>query len=695
MKKLLVCLVTALFCLALAVPALAASTFVFTEKSVNLFEGESIQTVLKREGIYEEEGEITYTSSKPAVATVSEDGTITAVSKGQADISAVMTRDGKRVGQNPARIRVNVLRAVKKVTLNTTKLAVYDPDDPTVTELLWEPPMNQVIVIPAGTGVTLSTTCTPEDASSRQVAYTSSDAGVVKVSGANLKAIQKGECDLTIESVQNPEVTETFRVLVIQPVKKITVDAGDKKVAAGSNLQLSAACSPENASIQKVTWTSKHPAIATVDENGVVTGLKRGQATIVATATDGSRTAGSVTVNVTQPVESIVFSQNEIPVIVGRSVQTRATIQPSNASDRSVTWNSSDETNATVRNGQNTGKKAGTCTVYCTSNSNPEVAGSITVIVSQLVTKIENSNDPAELNLLVGQQTMTRWTVLPDDATNKGLTYKSQHPKVATVDANTGLVTAIGRGTATITATAADQSRKQGTVRVNVIQPVTGVSFQRALYYVQRGSGTTLKAVVEPRNANNQRVMWSTDNEWVASARSNGTNTGRIAGNGLGTAMITATTEDGGYTAVTQVRVGNFNEAVMIEELYVVDDTTIKIALRNMSQDITLENIHYRIDCYDIEGNPMVCNADGVSTFFEGDYPFVLGPLERTAHGAFRFRNYVIPQKLGRVVLTVVSWRDTNGITWNISEENQVKTDWFAYSPYQPPANQDYGEGVG
>ena len=56
-----------------------------------------------------------------------------------------------------------------------------------------------------------------------------------------------------------------------------------------------------------------------------------------------------------------------------------------------------------------------------------------------------------------------------------------------------------------------------------------------------------------------------------------------------------------------------------------------------MSQDLTLENIHFRIECFDLDGNPMICNTDGESTFFEGDYPFVLAPYERTAHGAFRF----------------------------------------------------------
>ena len=317
-KKCLIWSLVLALCLSIAAPALAANVFLFTEKNISVFEGASVQTALRREGNYAGDGEITYSSARTNVATVAEDGTITGVNKGQTEITASLIRNGKRVGQ--ARTTVKVLRAVQKVTLNTNRLSVYNPDDPAVTSLLREPTDHQVLVLPAGTTITLSTTCTPEDASNRQISYTSSDAGVAKVTNTSLRAMQRGECDLTVASVQNPEVTETFRVLVIQPVKKIQIDAGSRKVAAGSTLQLKAICSPENASITSVTWTSKNPNIATVDENGVVTGLKKGSANIVATAADGSKISATAFLTVTQSVTSISFAQDNIPVVAGRTV---------------------------------------------------------------------------------------------------------------------------------------------------------------------------------------------------------------------------------------------------------------------------------------------------------------------------------------------------------------------------------------
>ena len=687
-KRLMICLLAAVFCLGVAVPALAANTFLFTEKIITLFEGESAQTALKREGNFDGEGEIVYTSSRETIATVSADGMITAIAKGRADVYASLMRNGKRVAR--ATIAVNVLRAVTKVTLNTTKLSVYDPDDPAVAGLLKEPTAHQVLVIPAGGSASLVTTCTPETASSRKVVYSTTDAGVARLAGTTLRAVQRGECELTVASEQNPEITETFRVLVIQPVKKIQFEDGKKEVAAGSTLQLTAVCAPDNASITGVTWMSQNPTIATVDENGTVTGLKKGNAKITATATDGSRTAGSVIVRVTQPVTMITVKTPEIQVTVGKSAQAKATAQPDTASDRKLVWSSSDETIATVNSyGVITGKKAGTCIVTCTSNSNPDVTGTVTVTASQPVTKIENANEPEELSLLTGQTVQTRWNVQPADATDKTLTFKSRHPRVVTVDAN-GVVTAVGRGTATVEATAKDGSRKQGSVRITVIQPVTGVEVQQQRYYVQWGRSSQIRAIVQPRNANNQQVYWSSEDEGIASVRSTATSTGSIYGVAYGTTTVTAWTEDGGFSASAEVRVGNFIEAVLVEELYVDSQNNIQISLRNMTQDLTLGSISYRIECFDTEGNPFVCNTDGVSMYFDGEYVYGLPPMGRTYYGYFTSRNCAIDRMLGGITLTITGWQDAEGNAWQIPDNEQVRNTWnmnnYNYNP---------GEGVG
>lgn len=678
-KRTLAGLSALILCLMLALPASAANRFAFRDRSITLAEGESFTAELLREGSYSGEGEITYASGKPNVAVVDASGVITAVSKGQTTVSATLRRNGKRVGQ--ANMTVQVTRPVTKVTLNTQKLNVYEPDDPAVVDLLREPVEERILAVPAGTTVSLTAVCTPENASNRRVTFTSSDAGVVRISNnQSLRALQQGECTLTIASVSDPEVTETWHVLVTQPVKKITVTAGSRNVAAGSTLALQAVCSPDNASIKTVTWSSRQPAVATVDADGVVTGLKKGTVVITATAADGSNAKGSVTINVTQPVTTLQMKQDVITVDTGRSRQAQVNVLPASASDKGLSWESSDEGVATVENGRITGRKAGECFVTCASRSNPEVSAEIRVVVSQPVTKVEILNRKEELNIRVGESVQLAWNLLPEDVSNPAVTFRSNHAKIAAVDAG-GLVTGISRGTATIFVTAADGSKKQAGVKINVIQPVTGVSMQQPLYYVQRGGTATVKASVEPRNASNQKVYWSSEDEWICAVSSAGTSTGRVQGLTAGTSLITAMTEDGGYTASAMVRVGNFNEAVMVEDLRVSGGNLLQIVLRNMSSDLELDTIWFRVECFDESGAPMVCNTDNTSTFFEGSYAWRLDPLARSTDAGFRFQNDMISQPLGAVVLTVVGWRDANGITWNIPESEQLPRQWNSLFP--------------
>ena len=675
-RKIRIGLLTVLACLLAVMPALAAGVFLFAEKSITLSEGDTFQTTVRREGAYDGDGDIVYTSSKPGIAAVDEYGVVTGVSKGDAIIYATLMRGGKKVGR--CQMNVKVTRPVTKVTLSTAGLAVYEPDDPTIEGLLREETGYRVIAVAAGASVNLNAVCTPPDASNRAIRFETSDAGVARVvNNKVLRAMQRGECELTLISADDPEITESFTVVVTQPVKTIQITADRKAVSNGGTVSLSAICSPANASIKDVVWESRTPQIATVDANGTVTGLKRGNAIIAATAADGSGAKATISIAVVQPVTNLWISPDTIQVTTGRTAQAKVTVSPTDASDKTVDWYSSDTGVATVVNGRITGQRAGMCEITCASRTNPEITASATVIVSQLVTKIECVNRKEELNLRVGERLQLQWAVYPQDVTNAGVTFKSAHPKIATVDAN-GVVTALNRGTATIYITAQDGSKKQAACKVNVIQPVTGVEMQKPLYYVQLGWSGNVRAVVQPRNANNQKVLWSSMDEGIATIRSNGTSTGSVQGQRTGRTTITAYTEDGGFTATADVRVADFNAAIMVEGLDVNAANQIRIVLRNMSNDLVMQNIYYKIECYDLSRNPMICNTDGVGTSFTGSYPFALNPRERTIHGCFRFQDYYIDRQLGIVVLTVTGWKDADGVTWTIPESERIPRQWVS-----------------
>ncbi len=668
--------------------ALAADVFRFEDKSLELFEGDSLQAVLVREGGPAEEGTLTWSSSNEKAATVSQEGLVTALKKGKATVKVVLKTEKRSWSAN---LSVNVLRRVTAVTLNTGRLQIYRPEDPAVKDLLRAETTRDVIVIPAGRSVELRATCTPEDASSRKVDFISSDERVLKAGNTSARAIQAGECELTVQSEQNPEVRQVFHVLVIQPVTKVNVTSPEgKTVGIGRSLALKAETSPANASISEVTWRSRNEQVATVDANGVVTGKKKGTVTIEADAADGSGRSDAVAITVTQLAEQITLREESLYLAAGQLGYAHATVLPMDTNDKGIVWSSTDNQIATVTaGGQVKGLRRGECTIIAASKTNPEVYAELPVEVIQRVTSIEFPG--GQVSLPIRTTAQLTWQVLPEDATIKGVTFSSSNRNVATVDSK-GLVTGLKRGTSTITATATDGSNRKGQVRVTVTQPVEGISIQYQVYHVQLERSLNIKAILSPSNANNQNVHFTMGDEYIATVKDR-KNIGTVRGWHEGTTTITGTSEDGGFSATAEVRVADFNRAIVVDDLYLEGDN-IRISLRNRG-NFTVDRVYFTVETFDDQGQPLVCNADGVSNFFEGSYRYQLGPEERSQHYVFNFGDYVQPlTPIMTVRLTVTGWRDTEGYTRNIPEEDRPSQTFNRFVPGSVPGGY-YGNGNG
>ena len=708
-KRLVFALAVLLVCLAAAAPAWAADVFRYSAESVQVFAGESVTPELIRDGAFAE-GDVTYSLNK-TIATVDENGTVsTGSTLGEMWLTASLIRDEKTV--RTAKTKVIICRKVEKVVLDTKGLQVYEADDANIAPLLQGGGEDdaaetgedtaagyRILVLPAGKKFWPRAAVLPEDVANahKKVTFETSDPAILLLSrDGQFIASSPGECVLTVRSNQSPEVTESYRVLVTQPVKKITISAEGKTVAAGKTLQLSAQVLPENATVQQVTWSSRNEKVATVDENGLVTGVGRGDVYIEAKATDGTNAAATFAVQVTQDVTEITVTETEVTVATKRSApQLHVQVLPQNASNRKVTWTSSDETIATVNGyGTVTGKKAGECTVTCSSVSNPEVSVTIPVHVIQMVTDIQFTTEKG-LSFYTGESRQLEWKIIPDDATIQEVTFKSRAPKVAVVDAN-GIVTGVGKGQADIEVRATDGSNRYRVYRVTVLKPVEGINPLASQYYAQLGGTTNIKATVYPGDASNQGIDWSSDNEYVASIRSVGTSYGRVYGNSRGWATITATTRDGGFSTTTNVIVDDFNGMVMCGSAFIDDYNKIKIVLWNMSRTYTVNQVYFRVDCYDTQGNPIACTADG-ATSFDGSYPLPLEPGGRSVHGRFNFYNYRETGLYGYVVVTVTGYVFDNGQKWWIPEDQQVpyrSTDsWHWGEPTPAPAGDGESNG--
>ena len=686
-KKLAAAALIFLMCILAAVPALAADVFRFAEDAVQVYAGESITPELIRDGKFAD-GTVTYSLNK-TIAEVDENGTLTGINLGQLYLTAVLEQDGRQVKN--AHTLVTVCRKVTKVTLNTNGLQVFEPDDERILPLLkpeedGEPVTDQVLVLPVGRKFWPRATVLPEDVANvhKKVTFETSDDGILTFSReGQFIASQPGECVLTVRSRQSPEITEQYHVLVTQPVRKVVITADAKNVAVGKTLQLGTTVTPENATIPQVTWSSRNPKAATVDENGTVTGVARGEALIEAKTVDGTNLTAQYYLNVTQDVTGIEIREEEVTVQTKRnSPQLHVTLLPQNASNRKVTWTSSDETVATVNMyGSVSGRKAGECIVTCSSVSNPEISASIPVHVIQPVTDIQ-FRTPAGLSFYIGESRQLEWMVLPEDASIQDVTFKSRKPKVAVVDQN-GIVTGIAKGQADIEVKATDGSNRYRVYRVTILKAVEGINPLSPQYYAQLNGSTNIKATVFPSDASDQGIDWSSSDESVASVRSVGTSYGRIYGRRQGYATITATTRDGGFSSSTGVVVDDFNGMVMCGGAYIDQYNKIRLSFWNMSRYYTVNAIYFRVDCFDTQGNPMVCTTDG-GTSFSGTYPLALEPGGNTVHGRFNFGNFRETGLFGYVVVTVTGYAFDNGQKWWIPEDQQI--------PYRSTDSIHWGE---
>lgn len=237
-------------------------------------------------------------------------------------------------------------------------------------------------------------------------------------------------------------------------------------------------------------------------------------------------------------VESVSVGPATLSLTEGESGNLTATVAPSNATDKTITWSSSNKQVATVAEGKVTAVKAGTATITATAGGKK---GECTVSVSAAKIAVTCVVlDIMEMELPEGETQQLTATIEPADATVKTVTWSTSDDKVATVA--DGLITAVGVGSATITASA-DGQEATCTVAVYSLAPkAVLLNINKATRYAK--GVVNLRASVYPLTAVNKAVSWNSSNDAVATV----SNTGYVTVVGEGEATITVTTQDGGLT---------------------------------------------------------------------------------------------------------------------------------------------------
>ena len=414
------------------------------------------------------------------------------------------------------------------------------------------------ISIQVGGTETLTATVSPKDAANKKVTWKSDKPEIATVdANGKVTGVKVGSATVTVTTEEGGK-TATCKITVSDKEIKVTevkLNKSETSILVGGNETFTATVLPENATNQKVTWQSDKTEVATVDASGKVTGVKAGKATITVTTEDGGKKATcKITVSDTSvAVTGVTLNKNDLSLETGASETLTATIAPADATNQKVTWKSDKPEIATVdATGKVTGVAVGEATITVITEDGGKTATCKVTVKAANVAVTGVKLNKSETSILVGGNETLTATVLPEDATNQKVTWKSDKPEIATVDA-TGKVTGVAVGEVTITVTTEDGG-KTATCKVTVSETsvaVTGITLNKTELILDTGGSETLTATVAPADATNKKVTWKSSDAAVASVDANG----KVTGVKAGEATITVTTEDGGKTATCKVTV--------------------------------------------------------------------------------------------------------------------------------------------
>lgn len=249
---------------------------------------------------------------------------------------------------------------------------------------------------------------------------------------------------------------------------------------------------------------------------------------------------------VEEPVKGIELSIDRITLITGKTKKLSYEIKPSNATNKDVTFTSSDKDVVKVsKKGVVEAVGPGTATVTVRTNDGYYVDKcKVTVIEPVISIKLSYSS----FTLSVAKSRTIDATIKPKNATNQELTWRSSNSTIARVS-QSGKVTALKPGTVTITCSSSDGV--QATCTVKCVIGVEAVELNKSSVTLSKGKTTTLKATIEPKNATIKDVTWSSSDKSIATVDKNG----KVTAVKKGTAIITCKTKQGGYKATCVVKV--------------------------------------------------------------------------------------------------------------------------------------------
>lgn len=482
---------------------------------------------------------VRWESENPAVADVTASGVVTAKAAGETSVTAVTT-DGN--------YRASCL------------ITVIGKTDVTGVRI------DETFPVPVGKEVGLNYAVLPTDASVKTVLFTveKGKEAVLSLEDPNrgiVKGLAVGTAQVTVTTAEGG-YSDSCVVTVYRAAEKVTITADGYEAAAGLEAGLTLALTATvfgEPTYGTVFWATSDPQIAAVDADGTVTAKEPGTVTVRASLHpfDNPEYPADVTAEIeigivagSAAVESVAINEDEtVAMFKGETKQLTCTVNPPNASEKTVVWSVTEGTDYVSVNadtGEVTALRPGSATVTVTSRSDAAKSDSCTVTVREAVTAVRLNSDSLQLTLTEDGKTATLTAAVePEEATDPTVRWTAVPDGIVSVE--NGTVTALKAGTATVRAESVSNPGVYDECEVTVISPVTQITLNHSIYPAAPGTfevglDFVLSAAVTPGDATDKRLTWSVSPENIVSLDAA---TGTVTALKAGTATVTVSAADG------------------------------------------------------------------------------------------------------------------------------------------------------